>query len=585
MNAAPSHPQPLPLPEDIRRVLQAVAKRWLLVRAGQFPLLVLALLSASWLARAALDRFFNFSWALRGALLAIDVLLVGSLFYFYVIRAFQGRLDLQAAALLVERAHPRFRTSLVSAVELARSPLGAPSLVRLLWRDVGARLRQMDLPRQTVPGHSLRRNALWAGAALLLLGTSAFFAGPVSLLLARRIFLSSAPLPTQTGVEAISREGHIALGGDFDLAARATGLVPRTAQVILTYADGHRESIAATTATEDPRLFSTPLHNVRQAFRYHFELGDGVGPEFAVSVRVPPAPGNLILTQIYPAYTGLGDRVCPSGGLSLLAGGKLRIEAIANQPLTGATLELPGVGHGSGTSVLDLAPVPQDQGLKSLNRPESLPVPVSGAGKNALRLEFPIEEGLTSFSLHLVNEKGEPSEGDIVYRVSVLQDRPPTASLSLPKETEITLRQDDSFPLAFTVRDDYGIKKAAIFYQVFRPATSGPPVPAETGRYNFDPETPRTNLTQNFTWDLKAMIPRLTIGCKVTYWVQAEDTLSSKERPSLGRSRERSFLVVSDEEKRAEFLEALGQTAKGIERLYDRQRALNEKTDASLSTH
>jgi len=62
---------------------------------------------------------------------------------------------------------------------------------------------------------------------------------------------------------------------------------------------------------------------------------------------------------------------------------------------------------------------------------------------------------------------------DAIYRVQLIKDRPPSVILKAPRAEKTTLLPSDRLPLAFTVRDDFGIKKIDLVYEVFRPGPDG----------------------------------------------------------------------------------------------------------------
>src|SRR4029453_11969128 len=86
------------------------------------------------------------------------------------------------------------------------------------------------------------------------------------------------------------------------------------------------------------------IANVPESFRYRVRINDAESEEFRIEVLPRPVVTNLVLTQILPAYTGLGPRPMPPGELTLLRGSRLVVDATANQPLRSAVLRLVGLG-------------------------------------------------------------------------------------------------------------------------------------------------------------------------------------------------------------------------------------------------
>ena len=142
------------LPAELARILDQVKRRHLLLGLAEFPVLLVAAIAAAWIGQAVADRVFDLSWSARCALLVIDALGVLGLFVRLVVRPWQQRLDRKGAALFVERGMPEFRTSLISAVELAAPgtdtlPQSRP-LVERLVADVTAHALRANLVARVI---------------------------------------------------------------------------------------------------------------------------------------------------------------------------------------------------------------------------------------------------------------------------------------------------------------------------------------------------------------------------------------------------------------------------------------------------
>lgn len=339
----------LTLPAKVGSMLARLSRKDLRLRLARFPLLAAILLPLFWTFEALLDLVFNLSWSARIGFQVASLLIVGWLCFRHVIQPLRRRLNRRAAALLVERKFPEFRTSLISAVDFtaARDGLTARSapLVQILLGQVQRLVDRTDILRGIVDTRPVWRLFLGVLAVGAFVGGLLWFFQPQSLLLARRVFLSADAMPSRTTVEAVTKDFTLNAGTDAELAARARGVVPRNGRVKIVYADGHGETVPVSVSATEPGVFRISLRNVLQSFRYHFEINDGTGPEFSVKTRVLPALTRTKFVYIPPAYTGRPQTELPAGSLSLLAGSHLIIEGEANQPLQSATLELKGLNQ------------------------------------------------------------------------------------------------------------------------------------------------------------------------------------------------------------------------------------------------
>jgi hypothetical protein len=222
---------------------------------------------------------------------------------------------------------------------------------------------------------------------------------------------------------------------------------------------------------------------------------------------------------------------------------------------------------------------------KQLEAAQKEPAPdkeTAAKNKRIVRAEIPIpKEGLTGLSIHLASEDGVASEKDPVYRVNITTDMPPTVDITDPKSEKKTVLPGDKVVLKYRARDDYRIERLLLKYVILRPNAEGEAVPEgqETITLTFPKDA--TTVENDYIWDLGSFVPALTEGCSVNYWIEAADyyTLYS---PGAGTSRKMILSIVSPEQKKAELVAEMEKAARDIERLSERQRKTNEKTDAKI---
>lgn len=552
-----NHPK---LPEALARALDAVRRRWLAVRVAEFPVWAVVLVAVAGLLQATADRWFELPIGTRAVLLGLQGIALLALFVVFVVMPVMKRPDRRKAALMVERSDPRFRTSLISAVEFADGaeiPEGSRPLVDKLLADAGELAGNGNPAKRVVDSRKLKRRLVWPVLAVIAAVAAFVSAMPLSPLLVRRVFLSKEGFPAETKVVDVTGGFVVPAGEDAVVSAKAVGVVPSTGILVVAGPDGTLEEIPVSPSRMEEGLFSYTVKNVRAAFSYRFQLNDGIGGEHRVAVRIPPVLKEIHFTQEYPKYTSLPDAEMSSAALRLMAGSKLRMKAVASVPLQSAVLEIKGVE-------------------------DAMPLPVSGEKKDELSIELTVpERGWRSMSVRLVAEDGEASVNDPVYRIELTRDRPPSLVVTQPRKDSITVVPGERIPFAFRVGDDFGLRRVALSYRVFRPGTDGRPEPAEEGEIQLRRDEDGKAFSKMFEWDLSLLVPQVPIGGTIACWIEAEDNNPDRNAGTV-RSAEKIVRIVSEEQKRAELLELLGERAKDIERLYEQQRGMNQKTDESI---
>jgi hypothetical protein len=551
---------PPALPERLTNVLHQVSRLELRTKLRQFPALLVFIFSIVWLVQALADRLFRLSWETRAVLFGLQAVVVAYLFWKYVLVPISKKLDQRRAALLIERGMPEFDSSLISVVEFCETPGGYPAhargTVRALIDQVANRANVPGLPERVVdfePAKRLERKALISAGVLAV---AILLAGlPLAWTLGKRIFLSRDPLPGDTSLICITGDFTVDAGTDATLIVRARGVIPPTATLKIRSDSGNSTiPVNVVTEGEDSR-YTYLVKNVREDFRYEFEANDGESGSYQVTANIPPHLEGIRFVQTYPKYTRLPEAEMSPGSLRLLEGSWLRIEAKATEPLRSALLRI---------------------GEQQQFRME----PSGSDGKIFVAdLSVP-DSGWKTFSVALDAGESRKSSKEPVYRVEIVKDRPPTAAMVLPKKERLTVTPDSQLKISYKAGDDFGLMAVSFCYRVENPADS-----LTTGgritRHLSLPEVEPKSFSGEHTLDLAQLVPRPDVGNIVHIWIEAIDNNGLRE-PATAVSKEKLIVIVSEEQKRMELLEGMSQRAKEIEKLYEHQRDVNQKTDESI---
>lgn len=557
-----SSPISLKMPCDLARILNHVRRRHLAMSLAEFPIYLLPAIAIAWSLQGIADRVFDLSWGARCVLLALDMVGVLWLISCCLVRPLMKRLDQKAAALLIERGIPEFRSSLISAVELSESdadllPQSRPLVMHLL-KETSALAERSDVIARVLPPDPLKKIAIRmslpvvAAVALLLAGL------PASGLLLKRILLSREGFPARTTVVSVTEGLRVNEGGEATLTARAKGVIPTAGKLVLTRSGRPSEVVPVAPLTPGGDVYSQVVRNIREPFTYHFELNDGVGATHEMSVHYPPVVKELRFTQIYPAYTGLPETVMSPTALKLLEGSTLRIEGSASKELLAGVLRINGAAN------------PQNLALVK-------------PGETAFRADLTVPAaGWKSLSVHLEGEEQDGSINDPEYPLQIERDKPPSINLSLPKDEMVSVLMNSTVPISFELADDYGFSSVTLSYQVFRPLPDGTTEQAESGSIPFKAPVGLRLWKRAFDWNLARLLPAVPIGGNILFWVEVADNNAGPTGPSSIRGPERTIRIVSEEQKRIELLERMGEKAAQIEQLYEQQRAINGKTESAI---
>jgi hypothetical protein len=159
----------------------------------------------------------------------------------------------------------------------------------------------------------------------------------------------------------------------------------------------------------------------------------------------------------------------------------------------------------------------------------------------------------------------------------LVRDRAPAVTIHTPKDEATTVIANDTVPIAFEIGDDFGIHTAKLIYKVFRVMPDGSTEEGGEGAVPLVVPAGKTTWKHFFSWNLALLVPQVSTGYSIAFWIEATDNHAGT--PATGRSAERTLKIISEQEKRSELLELLGQKAAEIERLYEQQRSVNDRLE------
>ncbi len=211
------------------------------------------------------------------------------------------------------------------------------------------------------------------------------------------------------------------------------------------------------------------------------------GDTGAPVVELSPIAGDLAITYLYPAYTGLPPRTeeGTAGDLRAPRGTEVRIAARADRDLAqafavvnGAAVKLDGAGQGHR----------QLSGTFQLTQPGS-------------------------WSLRFADARGRVIAQGPSRPIEIVADQAPQVTIDAPKQAVLEVDPQGSVQIAWSAADDYGLTQISLVYQ--RAGGKEERVVLQT------PSSPAKRLRGAYTWELSPL--RLRAGDKVSYHLEAKD--------------------------------------------------------------
>ncbi|MFP4228580.1 MAG: DUF4175 family protein [Salinivenus sp.] len=400
--------------------------------------------AALWLLAALLEASFWFGTTARTALAAAGATVGLGIAAAVLARPLAKWIGLvpgpsdEDVARAVGDHHPRVADRLVNLLHLAegkRSHAPAP-LVDQAVQNLADDLD--DVSFEAVEDFGRAREALRLASvpfvgvlAFLLIAPSTFLNASERLLAPGTEF--DPPAPFQLSVRP--GDTQVTTGDTLEVTAQATGEVPRRARLLLRDTTGSTEEVAL--EADSAGRFRHAVPNVRAPLQYRVVSAPVRTDWHRVRVAARPRVQELQLTVTPPSYTGRSSRTLDPnvGDVSALPGARVEVEATVGGPdLTTAALDF----DSGRTDTLSLS--------------DSV---ATGA--------FAVEREDT-YQLRLQSDDGIPNRSPVNHRIDLRTDAEPSASFESPGRTT-DLAPDLVQPLQVRLRDDFGVRRAALFYR------------------------------------------------------------------------------------------------------------------------
>ena len=519
--------------------------------SGVGRLLVFLLASIS--IRCLLDYWLQFAWGARAALLVTDLLILGWIGARYLFRPLAARFDRSAAALRLQAYAPELRSSVIATIQLvpkADAGTAPRSLVaRLLDQTAGA-LGGLEWKR-AVPLKSGSRWLLVAAAlGVSLVGWGLAFPSASSVLVAR-YFLSTRPPIQDTRIAVLSGDIKVARGGQVDLVAELSGVLPDEVGFILDDGSGTEEEIRVGPEASVADRFSLPVENLQESFTYQITGGDARSSVFTVEVLDPPVLEELTFQVTPPAYTGIDPYRLPAGELRVVEGARVELEGQSTFELQQAIARLHGVSKADGDA----------------GQPEWLEQALSVEGSQILGDLGRPGSDVSSISVKLRGVEGIDSVDNTRHTIEWVLDDPPEIDIQAAPEDESTVVFGRPVTIEGQVSDDYAVTKLQFVWSMAdREASSSFPVRLDgSGRFTF-----RFIPGRRGSGDTRNLLESAP-GDVINWKLKAEDNSRLARGPQSAESSVQRLVVVTAEEKIAELLERVSENISTIETASERQ--------------
>ena len=445
--------------------------------------------SLAWLGLAVAAFFWGslaFDWCVepprlvRAGLLAAAAVGLAMLLYRKLVGRLAADLGDASLAVVVERAHPSFRDSLSTAIELAASPAADvnPALLARTAAEAKAHLGLVR-PERIFRRRQLAMLAFAAVAAVATIAAVALVRPAVAGLWVRRMpLLGDEPWPRRVRLAIEEFPGgvrKVVRGSDVDVVVRVQA-ADRLPEVVdlrwravtaggpgVQSASGLRGNWRADRmgsrggVTADGQSFGHVLKAVNDSLDLEIRGGDARLRNLRLEVLEPPALEKLLITATPPAYLGNGPRESPAARIvQIPRGSAVEIACTATKPLSAATMVAVAGSAAGGAGASSEEVLATLSGID----PVAGSTPPTAAARTIVGRIAALDADRTVI-VRFTDTDGLVNREPVTFLLSALPDEPPQVAMRLRGiSTAVTPRA--RVPLVGTISDDHGLAGATV---------------------------------------------------------------------------------------------------------------------------
>ena len=494
------------IPQQVRVKLGSVRRRMRMLAAVKGLMIAVTVGLGAMMAAMLVDRcavLFDSRW--RCVLTFSSLSLAWAAMILWCLRPLFRRRRLPTVAEEIDRAVPLLQERWTTVAELAANTdppaiRGSEPLIREVANQA-ADMSSLVVAPEVEPVGQLRRWGLClVGAATVLVLVLAVGSEDAGVLLKR--FWAPRSDITLTRVVALTGSRYVPKGEPVTIEARLEGRRPDSAKLFIR-PQGDRERSTTVSASPDSAMLQFAVASVKESFQYRIRAGDDRTDWFTVEAVERPTIAEIRFCVTPPAYSKLPVVRKPAlpGRCRALAGSRLEIEFRATKPLDRMELRF------------------------GEDRRQSLTTEDGQWYRYATTLSESI-----AFTAEMIDTHGLKNMKPPRCRVQVYPDEPPAVDIVSPDE-HIVVPPDETIPVEFEARDDFGITGAELQVTVEEPET---PLKTLTIPIPLDDQPDPTNVRRQIDLDLAEL--KAGHGAEVSYVIQVTDTklATSADAGSMG---------------------------------------------------
>ena len=370
------------------------------------------------------------------------------------------------------------------------------------------------------------------------------------MVLLKRAIGKQIEIPRDTVIVNLPEIKRVGIGDNVTLSykVKSKKTTELNAKLKVNFDSGRKNLINLERSESDETIYSTIIEDVPESFTFNAQIDDAKTTSLKIIAIERPSIKKISATQNYPKFTKQDSTRHVPGDFTFFPGSEVTINIESSKELTAGNLKFLGIEN-------------------------ELPLSISNEDKKKGKALIKIpSKNLSGFSVSLTDTEEMNSKNAAIYKISLLTDLPPEIRITYPKRSEELVTRKARFLIEYEASDRFGVNSINLKYRRNESEVITIPVLVD--------ESGKSQIKDNYEWDLGSLNPSLSEGDQISYWLEAADQNTAGS--NISTTEILTLKVVTSDEKRADLLGRTSDALGSVDEATNDQETLNKDLESII---
>tara|TARA_B100001094_G_scaffold11999_1_gene10645 strand:+ start:30 stop:1553 length:1524 start_codon:yes stop_codon:yes gene_type:complete len=460
----------------------------------------------------------------------------------------------ESLALDIERRNKTFDSRLISSIQFAKRRVTFPdyapmSMIQSMiseTKEVSRKFNYLEI----VNPKAMIRASLTLFLVIIISGAWAINEKDSFMVLLKRAIGKQIEIPRDTVIVNLPEIKRVGIGDNVTLSykVKSKKTTELNAKLKVNFDSGRKNLINLERSESDETIYSTIIEDVPESFTFNAQIDDAKTASLKIIAIERPSIKKISATQNYPKFTKQDSTRHVPGDFTFFPGSEVTINIESSKELTAGNLKFLGIEN-------------------------QLPLSISNEDnkKGEALIKIP-SKNLSGFSVSLTDTEEMNSKNAAIYKISLLTDLPPEIRITYPKRSEELVTRKARFLIEYEASDRFGVNSINLKYRRNESEVITIPVLVD--------ESGKSQIKDNYEWDLGSLNPSLSEGDQISYWLEAADQNTAGS--NISTTEILTLKVVTSDEKRADLLGRTSDALGSVDEATNDQETLNKDLESII---